>query len=182
MPSAEEEQPMRSLRLLMVATVLACVAPAAFAQQALEQQMTAEEFRAAGLDKLSADELANLNRWLQRQVQAEATVAAGEAVERAREEGRAQALQEAEAEAVGRRSAPAQEGPIESRLVGAFNGFARGQRYTLENGQVWEQTDSSRLEGVQVDSPGVRIYPGFLGTWYLRIDGYNARAKVRRVD
>lgn len=173
---------MRSLRLLMVAVLLACAAPAALAQQALEQQMTAEEFRAAGLDKLSADELGNLNRWLQRQVQAEATAVAEQAVEQAREEGREQALMEAEAEAVGRRSAPTPDGPIESRIVGGFSGFARGQRYTLENGQVWEQTDSSRLEGVQLSNPGVKLYPGFLGTWYLRIDGYNARAKVRRID
>jgi len=182
MASAEEEQPMPSLRLLMAAVLLACAAPSAFAQQALQQQMTAEEFRAAGLDKLSADELASLNRWLQRQVQEEASVVAEQAVEQARAEGREQARQEAEADTVGRRATPAPDGPIESRIVGEFSGFARGQRYTLENGQVWEQTDGSRLEGVRMSNPGVTITSGVLGAWYLRIDGYNARAKVRRID
>jgi len=32
----------------------------------LEERMTDEEFRAAGLDRLSAEELANLNAWLAR--------------------------------------------------------------------------------------------------------------------
>ena len=169
---------MPSFRHLMVAVLMACVAPAAFAQQALEQQMTAGEFRAAGLDKLSADELANLNRWLQGQVQEEATAA----VEQAREEGRQEARQQAEAEAVGRRSDSTPDGPINSSIVGQFDGFGRGLRYTLENGQVWEQTDATRLEGVQMSNPGVTINPGVFGTWYLRVDGYNARAKVRRVD
>src|SRR5699024_1607891 len=40
MPSDYEEQPMPSLRHLMVAVLIACAAPAAFAQQTLEQQMT----------------------------------------------------------------------------------------------------------------------------------------------
>ena len=168
---------MPSFRHLMVAVLMACAAPAAFAQQALEQQMTAGEFRAAGLDKLSAEELANLNRWLQGQVQ-ETTVA----VEQAREEGRQQARQQAEAEAVGRRAGSTPDGPINSSIVGEFNGFGRGLRYTLENGQVWEQTDATRLEGVQMSNPGVTINSGVFGTWYLRVDGYNARAKVRRVD
>lgn len=169
---------MPSFRLLMVAVLMACAAPAALAQQALEQQMTAGEFRAAGLDKLSAEELANLNRWLQGQVQEETSVA----VEQAREEGRQQARREAEAEAVGRRPAPASEGPIQSSIVGKFNGFSNGRRYTLANGQVWEQTDSAKLDGTHLTDPGVTITPGFFGTWYLRIEGYNTRAKVRRVD
>ena len=169
---------MPSFRHLLVAVLMVCAAPAAFAQQALEQQMTAGEFRAAGLDKLSADELANLNRWLQGQVQEEATVA----VEQAREEGRQQARQQAEAEAVGRRSDSTPDGPIKSSIVGEFNGFGRGQRYTLENGQVWEQTDAARLEGVRISNPEVTINSGVFNAWYLRVDGYNTRTKVQRVD
>ena len=41
--------------------------------------MTAEEFAAAGLDKLSAAELESLNRWLLRQVQEESSAAADQA-------------------------------------------------------------------------------------------------------
>ncbi len=179
MRSAEEEQPMPRLRLLIVAVALACAAPA-MAQQGIQQQMSADEFRAAGLDKLSAAELANLDRWLQRQVQEEASVAVEQAVEQGREEGREQALQQVQAGGPPLPAPPATA--VNSTLSGNFNGFARGQRYTLENGQVWEQTDAARLEGVRLDNPQVVISPGMFGTWYLRIEGYNTRAKVRRVQ
>lgn len=173
---------MPRLRFLIAVAVLACLAPAAFAQQTIQQRMTAEEFRAAGLDKLSADELASLDRWLQRQVQQEASAATGAAVEQAREEAREQARREVAAETAGRRPPPAAEAPVHSRISGQFDGFGRGRRYTLENGQVWEQVDASRLEGVRVANPAVTVTPGFFGAWYLRIDGYNTRAKVQRVD
>ncbi|MGY0560144.1 hypothetical protein ACW7G2_05435 [Luteimonas sp. A277] len=166
---------MPRLRLMIVAVALACATPA-MAQQGLQQQMSAEEFRASGLDKLSAAELANLDRWLQRQ-QEETTVAVERAVEQGRGEGREQALQEVQQ---GAPVPPA--GPVRGILSGQFNGFGRGQRYTLDNGQVWEQTDGTRMDGVRVSSPAVTISPGVLGVWWLRIDGYNTRTKVRRVQ
>src|SRR3546814_17501610 len=52
----------------------------------------------------------------------------------------------------------------------------------FRNGQQWRQTDTASLAGVRVDNPAVRITPSIIGnTWYLRIDGYNTRAKVERV-
>ena len=61
-----------------------------FAQQRdgtpIEQQMTAEEFKAAGLDKLSAEELARLNGWLNRTVIQESRKAAAVAVAEAKRE------------------------------------------------------------------------------------------------
>jgi hypothetical protein len=30
--------------------------------------------------------------------------------------------------------------------------------------------------------PQVTVSPGVMGAWFLRIDGYNTRAKVRRVN
>ena len=53
-------KPMRAN--LALALLLAC--GGAFAQTVVERQMTPEEFKAAGLDKLSPQELANLNAWL----------------------------------------------------------------------------------------------------------------------
>lgn len=167
---------MRPFRHLMLAALIACAAPAAFAQQTLEQRMTVEEFRAAGLDKLSAEELTSLNRWLQGREQQQASAA----VEQAREEGREQARMETEAAAVGR-SGGARE-TIESNIAGEFTGFGQGHRYTLENGQVWEQVDASRLAGVRLSSPAVTITPGAFGSWSLRINGYNTRARVKRVN
>jgi len=36
------------------------------------------------------------------------------------------------------------------------------------------------LSGVRKTNPTVSISPGLLGVWYLRVDGVNTRAKVRR--
>ena len=62
-----------------------------------------------------------------------------------------------------------------------FRGFAKGNRYTLANGQVWEQIEPARLDGVKRTDPAVTIKPGLLNSWVLRIDGYNTPAKVRRI-
>src|SRR5213596_232665 len=49
------------------------------ASEMLQDMMTADEFKAAGLDKLSEDELKNLNAWLQGYRHTTATKAAEEA-------------------------------------------------------------------------------------------------------
>ena len=76
---------MTSLRIPFAILMLA-FAPLAWGQQPVltadvQQQMSAEQFKAAGLDKLSAKELAALNAWLQQKVTTETAVA----VEKAKE-------------------------------------------------------------------------------------------------
>ena len=167
-----------TLPRILFAIVLLALAPLAWAQQPaapgtdLQAQMSAEQFKAAGLDKLSAKELAALNAWLQQKVNTESAVA----VEKAREEGRKEVVEKNR----GFFDFGSSE-PIESAIAGEFNGFAKGRRYTLQNGQVWEQTDDATLSsGRKTDVP-VKIKPGVLGVWYMQIKGYNAQAKVRRV-
>ena len=168
---------MKPARLPLLLTTLLCLAPAfaAHAQRVVEgdlqTQMTTEEFKAAGLEKLSAQELAALNAWLQGKVQQ----AAASAIEQAREEGR----QEVIVKNRGFFDFGSSE-PIASTLVGEFAGFGKGRQYTLENGQVWDQTDDARVSGVRKQSPKVKITPGLMGVWYLQIEGVNTRAKVRR--
>jgi hypothetical protein len=142
----------------------------AFAQQPpIERQMTPEQFRAAGLEKLSAEELAQLNAWLNRTVETETAKAAVEAKRRVVDENR------------GFITFGSNE-PIVGRMVGEFRGFGKGRSYTLENGQVWQQVDDASLSGVRRDRPEVKITPSLIGNaWYLAIDGYNTRAKVQRV-
>lgn len=167
-------QPSR-LSLLLTATLLLAPAFAAQAQRVVEgdlqQQMSAAEFRAAGLDKLSTDELAALNAWLQGKVRE----ASSSAVEQAREEGR----QEVIVKNRGFFDFGSSE-PIEATLAGEFSGFGKGRQYTLDNGQVWEQTDATSVAGVRKQTPRVKITPGLMGVWYLQIEGLNTRAKVRR--
>lgn len=168
---------MKSFRIPF-ALILFALATAAWSQQTplqtanVEQQMSADEFKAAGLDKLSAQELAALNAWLQRKVVQETA----KVVETAKEEGRKEVAEKnrgffdfGSAEA------------IESSIVGEFNGFANGRKYTLENGQVWEQIEPASLAGVRKTNPKVRIKPGILNNWFMKIDGYNTTAKVRRI-
>lgn len=188
---------------LPLALALTACAPAALAQSdaaaTLEQQMTAEEFRAAGLHKLSAGELAALQDWIRRQQagattqgqQAPAATTAAPAVagttaldaaeiERIREQAREEGRREVKEESRGFFDFGSDE-PIRSTLVGEFRGFAKGRTYTLANGQVWEQIEPARLDGVKRTDPAVTIKPGLFNVWYLRIDGYNTPAKVRRI-
>ena len=169
---------MRPIRALTLATLIALSAPAV-AQDAppLQQAMSAEEFRAAGLDKLSPEELARLNAWLDRRVEQQATAAVAAAVEQARDEGRREVVEKNR----GFFHFGSQE-PIEANVVGEFTGFGSRKRYTLDNGQVWQQVDSATLAGVRKDNPRVRIRPGALGTWWMGVDGYNTQAKVQRVE
>ena len=168
---------MKSLRIPFALAILA-LAPMAWAQQSaplttnVEQQMSADEFKAAGLDKLSAQELAALNAWLQHKVVQETT----KAVETAKEEGRKEVTEKNR----GFFDFGSSEA-IESTLVGEFNGFAKDRKYTLENGQVWEQIEPASLAGVRRTNPKVSIKPGVFNNWFMRIDGYNTAAKVRRI-
>ena len=113
---------MRITRLLIVLLLLAA-STVAFAQSRdgapIEQQMSAEEFKAAGLDKLSAAELGRVNAWLARSVPSQA------AIDKAREEGRQEVVKKH------RGFFDFGDGePIQSRIVGEFNGF-EGKRLSL---------------------------------------------------
>ena len=170
---------LRQLRPLCVALVLCSVALPALAQRVvdgdLQQQMSPQEFKAAGLDKLSAAELATLNRWLQGKVEAATTQAVAAVREEAREEGR----QEVIVKNRGFFDFGSSE-PVTGILQGEFRGFGKGRTYTLDNGQVWEQVDATSVSGVRKPSPKVSIKPGLLGVWYMKVDGVNIQAKVRR--
>jgi hypothetical protein len=159
---------MTSLRSILLVALLA-LAPAAAAQDAIEKQMTPEEFKAAGLDKLSSDELARLNAWLNRTIDAETEKAAVLAKKKVEDDNR------------GFFDFGSTE-PVVSKMTGEFRGFARGREYTLENGHVWKQVDDASLAGVRLSAPEVRITPSLIGNaWYLAVTGYNTRAKVQRI-
>lgn len=149
---------------------LALAQQQATSDQPIQQQMSAEEFRAAGLDKLDAEELASLNRWLGRKIEAETALAAAAAKKKVEDENR------------GFLSFGSEE-PVVGTVTSEFRGFGKGRRYTLDNGQVWEQVDSASLVGVRNRNPQVTIRPSVVGTaWYMSVEGYNTRAKVKRVE
>lgn len=152
-----------------LALALLLASGGAFAQNAVEQQMTPEEFKAAGLDKLSPQELANLNAWLNHAVEAETTKVAAETKKKIEDEDR------------GFFHFNSDE-PIVGHLVGEFRSFAKGRRYTLDNGQEWVQIDDAELSGVRLSNPEVRIKPAMVGnSWYMSVGKYNTKAQVKRV-
>jgi hypothetical protein len=161
-------------RTLLLPLALCAFSAAALAQNAptqrpLQDEMSPAEFKAAGLDKLTAAELSSLNAWLDRKIDVAATRAA------------AQAQEQVQSEARGFFNFGSME-PIETSIAGEFRGFGKGRNYALANGQEWEQIDDASLAGVRKTDPKVRITPSKIGNaWYLAIDGYNTRAKVRRV-
>ena len=164
-PPGTDAMPLRSIFLV---ALLFIAAPAA-AQQGIRSQMTPEEFKAAGLEKLSADELGRLDAWLNRTIDTESEKAATTAKKKVEEENR------------GFFSFGSSE-PVAGKIVGEFRGFSRGREYTLDNGQVWRQVDTATLAVARRDSPKVRITPSVVGNaWYMAVDGYNTRAKVERV-
>ena len=159
----------RPLLPLALLAALALSPLAALAQQPIEREMTPQEFKAAGLDKLSAEELAKLNQWLGRKIDTVVTEATAQAKDKVEEENR------------GFFHFGSNE-PIVARMTGQFRGFAKGREFTLDNSQVWRQTDGASLVGVKLDAPEVRITPSIAGNaWYLAVKGYNTRAKVERV-
>jgi len=163
---------MSMLRPLLPLALLAAFALSpltALARDPIERDMTPEEFKAAGLDKLSAEELARLNVWL------------GRKIDTATDEAAALAKDKVEQENRGYFHFGSDE-PIVGRIAGEFRGFGRGRNYTLDNGQVWRQIDEASLAGVRIDGPEVKINPSLMGNaWYLSVKGYNTRAKVERV-
>ena len=73
-------------------------------------------------------------------------------------------------------------GEIYSSISGEFRGWSgAGTRLKLDNGQVWEVTDSTARLKVLMNDPQVIIEPGAFGSWYLRVEGYNSRARVKRI-
>jgi hypothetical protein len=159
------------MRRMLTTTLvlLALAAGSASAQEfsSLEERMSAKEFKEAGLDKLTPEELARLNAWLGQEVGEVARNATpAPPVDRRGFEGSGNNYDD-----------------IETRIAGEFTGWdGRDGRFVLTNGQVWQSVDpGSRLRGVKLDSPLVKIEAGAFGAWFLSVEGYNSRVKVKRV-
>lgn len=154
------------LRSALFALALGASLPAIGAEfSSLEERMTASEFKAAGLDKLTPEELATLNAWLQRRTAGTAPAATYVPPSEDR---------------TGLRDPVSSDGVV-SRIAGQFTGWSGDTKFVLENGQVWQQAESGAMRGVSVDSPAVTIKPAFMGSWLLKVEGFNTAIRVRRL-
>ncbi|MFI4969755.1 MAG: hypothetical protein ACHP7D_06085, partial [Lysobacterales bacterium] len=129
--------------LLLTATT---VAGAQTQSPTLEERMSQAEFRAAGLDKLSPQELQQLNAWLDAHggSKTEYVNSSGSAVFYPNESAR---------------------DTIEGHIEGAFIGWRGKTVFTLDNGQEWQQAESGVYDAGKFANPGVKIKPMLLGSW-----------------
>jgi len=119
----------------------------------LQDMMTAEEFKAAGLEKLSSEELKNLNAWLQGFREAAETKAAEKATAKAAKASRTKMDQTL------------------SRVDGTFTGLTGRTIIKLEDGTVWKQANiDDRYHAQVTDHPGAFVSRGPFG-WKMRIEG-----------
>jgi len=176
---------------LILITLFACVGLQA---RDLKSEMSAQAFTAAGLHRLSAEELKALNDYLSAGASAGSSAAVA-APASAGPSASASAVVTAPVSAV-QPALAAQpldqrgleqvrsandKSPIESRILGPFRGWDGNTRFELENGQVWEQIDRGESYSVRRESPQVIIIPGMMGTWFLKLSDANGRARVKRV-
>ena len=116
----------------------------------IQQMMTPAEFKAAGLNKLSPDELQKLDAWLQgyRQV----------------------AEQKAEKKATARAERTKMD-LIVSRVDGTFYGLTGRTIIRLEDGTVWKQANADdRYRSTVTDHPGAAVMHGIFG-YKMRVEG-----------
>jgi hypothetical protein len=112
----------------------------------VQEMMSPDEFRAAGLNKLSSEELQKLNAWLQGYREA------------------------AEKKATARASRTKLD-LLVSRVDGTFNGLTGRTVIRLEDGTVWKQANADdRFRPRVTDHPAVAVIHGIFG-YKMQIEG-----------
>lgn len=128
----------------------------------LQQRMSSDEFKAAGLDKLSPQELQNLDSWLNAHAKVTTKVIGvnGQPVFYPN---------------------PAKRSKILDHIAGHFSGWQGNNEYKLDNGQVWKQNSSDSPLCLKSDHPSVKVKPSLFGNWTMYVSGCNGDAEVVRM-
>lgn len=159
------------LRALTLCAGLALAVTAVQAQSTyveVEKRFNAAEMHEAGLDTLSAVQLAALNRLL-------------------REKSLAPTPETTTGEGRTRESAPRSyigldDTPIHSRVTGSVEGWAPGTVFELENGQQWKVLKGEMKLRKPLQAPEIVVVPGIAGRWFLQVDEDMPKARVYRID
>lgn len=128
----------------------------------LQQRMGAVDFKAAGLDKLSPQELAHLEAWL--------TAHPKVTVREVTPDGQPVFY-----------AAHAKREKFEAHIVGHFSGWEGHSQFTLDNGQVWKQIGSDEPQCMSTDNPEVKLKPTIMGSWLMFVTGCNDNVHVERM-
>ena len=171
--------------LLFLSVTLSVVAAGGFSS--LEEQMTGKEFSAAGLDKLSPQELDVLNDWLRGHSVAtlETKTVSAEVADSAEDQPELKSKDEDEDEDEDKDKDEDEDEDrttITSKLVGTFDGWDGQSVFELENGQIWAQVSKKKWNIKEVENPVAVIEPGMFGTWRLHIEGFDKDCRVKRIQ
>src|SRR5262249_15095854 len=116
----------------------------------IKEMMSPEEFKAAGLSKLSPDELQKLDAWLQ---------------------GYRQVTEEKAEKQATARAARTKLDVLVSRVDGTFNGLTGGTVIHLEDGTVWKQANADdRFRPKVTDHPAAVVVHGVFG-YKMQLEG-----------
>jgi hypothetical protein len=158
------KQSARSTSLFLLMLLLLLASPSSRADSepfpGIQQLMTAEEFKASGMEKLSPDELKSLNNWL-------IGYTAWEAPNQRRT---SEEVQEAE-----------KAFEIEANLRPPFTGWTGKTVFYLDNGQVWRQRHKGRFSYEGGDY-AVIINKNFLGFHVMTHVATSKSIGVSRVE
>ena len=157
--------PIRPRHLLSFLLILPLCGVTALAQQAsngLQQRMSSAEFQAAGLDKLSPQELQNLDQWLS--THAKVTTK----------------LVDSSGKPVFYDSKSKRE-KIYAHIKGHFGGWSGHNEFTLDNGQTWKQIGSDTVQCMTSDNPSAKVKPSAMDNWLMYVSGCNDSVHVQRI-
>jgi hypothetical protein len=121
--------------------------------------MTAKEFDAAGLRKLSPDELRVMNSWLNAYTRRVLAITQGQTTSVA--------------------DPPAASAVIESQIDGDFNGWEGETIFKLRNGQIWQQSSYAYTYHYAY-APKVLIYKSG-ASYKMKVDGVDREISVKRL-
>jgi hypothetical protein len=134
----------------------------------VEETMRPEEFKAAGLDKLSEDELQHLDAWLKGYRQSTQKKAAEKAQVQAQEEIK-KATEKATEES--KKTAMTRFDSSVSRVDGTIEGLKGHTIVRLEDGTVWKQANADdRFRATNQDHPAASVLRTSFG-YRMRIEG-----------
>jgi hypothetical protein len=116
----------------------------------IQEMMTPEEFKAAGLSKLTPDELQKLDAWLQ---------------------GYRQVTEQAAEKKASAKASRTKMDLVVSRVDGTFNGLTGRTIIRLEDGTAWKQANADdRYHSTVTDHPAAAVIHGIFG-YKMRIEG-----------
>jgi len=148
--------------LLSAALALCCLSAHAEQTDGLKQRMSSSDFIAAGLDKLSPDQLSSLDAWLSShgKVTTRVVTETGTPVFYPGNQKRSK---------------------IVTHINGHFDGWSKDHEFTLANGEVWKTIDAEPKSCRPADNVAVEMKPSLMGSWLMYVPSCYDNAHVKRV-